>query len=90
MNFGALFTAIKAGEQLANPATWKNRGENINLVGALIAGGIVFMRWKFPGLLPEDDSFVLKQIVDYSAEAIGTILVAVNLYLNRATTTKEF
>jgi len=84
-----MIVALKAGQELSDPEKWKNRMENTNYAGAIIAGGLAFLRWKYPGLLPED-SELLKNMVDYSAELIGTILVMVNLYLNRATTKKQF
>lgn len=86
---GTLITALKAGEELKDPAKWKNRVENINYLGALIAGIVAIIRWKYPYLLPEDENLV-RLLVDNTAEGIGTLLVAINLYMNRATTKKSF
>jgi len=84
-----MIVALKAGQELSDPAKWKNRLENTNYSGAIIAGLLAFLRWKYPGLLPEDNE-VLKTLLDYSAEIIGTVLVMINVYLNRATTKKQF
>jgi len=78
-----LFRALKAGQSLADPAAWKKGQELTNLVGAVIAGIITLLRIKFPDLLlPEG-------FTQYAAEAIGSTLVLVNLYLTRATTKKS-
>jgi hypothetical protein len=77
-----VFNAVKAGQELQNPAKWKKGQELTNLTGAVIAGFVTLLRWKFPELLVPDG------FTEYAAEAIGTILVIVNLYLTRATTKK--
>lgn len=77
-----VYTALKAGQELQNPAKWKKGQELTNLVGAVLAGIITLLRWKFPDILIPDG------FTQYAAEIIGTILVMVNLYLTRATTTK--
>jgi hypothetical protein len=77
-----IFAAIQAGKELKNPASWKQGQMLTNLVGAVVAGVIVIVKWQFPDApLPEG-------VEEYFAEIIGTILVVVNLYLTTATTTK--
>lgn len=78
-----LFKALQAGQELQNPEKWKKGQELTNLVGAVLAGIITLLRWKFPDMVVPDG------VTQYAAEAIGTILVIVNLYLTRATTKKE-
>jgi len=78
-----IYSALKAGQELKNPAKWKKGQELTNLVGVVIAGVITLLRWKFP------DIFIPDGFTEYAAEAIGTILAMVNLYLTRATTTKK-
>lgn len=80
---GEFWTALQAGRSLSDPASWKKGQELTNLIGALLAALITILRWKFPDLLlPEG-------FTEHAAEAIGTILVMVNLYLTRATTKKS-
>lgn len=78
-----LYAALKAGQELQNPAKWKKGQELTNLVGAVLAGIITLLRWKFP------DIFIPDGFTEYAAEVIGTMLVMINLYLTRATTTKK-
>ncbi|MGV0961846.1 MAG: hypothetical protein ACOYB1_18630 [Limnohabitans sp.] len=78
-----VYSALKAGQELKNPGKWKKGQELTNLVGAVIAGLITVLRWKFPDLLIPDG------MSQYAAEVIGTVLVMINLYLTRATTTKK-
>jgi len=78
-----LYNALKAGQELQDPARWKKGQELTNLVGAVLAGLVTLLRWKFP------DVFIPDGFSEYGAEAIGTILVMINLYLTRATTTKK-
>jgi hypothetical protein len=54
-----------------------------NLIGAVLAGIITLVRWKYPDLLMPEG------LTQYAAEAIGSVLVLVNLYLTRATTKKS-
>ncbi len=78
-----LFTALHAGSSLSDPASWKKGQELTNLIGAVLAGVITLIRWKYPDfLLPEGAT-------QYAAEMIGSVLVLVNLYLTRATTKKS-
>lgn len=78
-----LIRAFQAGQELTNPAKWKKGQELTNLVGAVVAGGVVVLRHFFP------DFFVPDGASEYIAEGVGAILVIVNLYLTRATTKKN-
>jgi len=79
-----MIKAVKAGEELKDPAKWKNRVETINLVGIVLAAIVLIVRWKYPTII------IPAGVTEYVAEIIGTILAIVNLYFNRATTKKEF
>lgn len=77
-----LLKAMKAGEELKDPAKWKKNQETTNLVGLVLAGIFAVIRWKFPEFpLPEG-------VIDYATEIIVSALVIINLYLTRATTKK--
>jgi hypothetical protein len=76
--------AVKAGEELKDPAKWKNRVETINLVGIVLAAVVMIIRWRYPTVVIPDG------VTEYIAEIIGTILAIINLYFNRATTKKDF
>ena len=43
-----MIKAVKAGEELKDPAKWKNRVETINLVGIVLAAIVLIVRWKYP------------------------------------------
>ena len=78
----ALFEALRAGQELKDPAKWK-KGQNLtNLIGAIVAGIVVLIKWKFPELNIPDE------IKDYAIEVIGGALVVANLYLTPATSKK--
>ena len=77
-----LFGAVKAGQELKNPEKWKKGQVLTNLVGAIVTGAIVLIKWKFPDLPIPDE------IKDYAIEIIGGALVVANLYLTPATTKK--
>lgn len=78
-----LYKAYQAGRELKNPAGWKKGQELTNKIGAVLAGVIVAVRYFYPDILVPDGA------TEYAAEAIGAILVIINLYLTRATTTKN-
>lgn len=79
---GELWRALKAGQELSNPAVWKKGQQLTNLVGMVVAGVIAFIKWQFP------DTYLPEGVEENFAEVIGTILVVVNLYLTPATTKK--
>lgn len=78
-----LYRAYQAGESLKNPAGWKKGQELTNRIGAVLAGVIVAVRYFYPDVVVPDG------VTEYAVEAIGAILVIINLYLTRATTTKN-
>ena len=77
-----IINALKVGEQLKYPAKWKNRQATTNLVGALIASILVVLRWWRPDLVIPDE------VSDFIVEGIGGVLVLVNYYLIKATSSK--
>jgi len=77
-----IFTALKAGEELKDPAKWKNRQVVINQVGAVVAGVVAFLKWKYP------DVIIPEELKDMVIQTVGGGLVVVNYYLTVATTKK--
>ena len=77
-----LFAALKAGQELKNPAQWKRGQQLTNLVGALIAGLVMLFKYKFPELpIPPG----LQETV---VEIVCAVLVIINLYLTPASSKK--
>jgi hypothetical protein len=77
-----IFNALRAGQELKDPAKWKNRQETTTLVGTVLAGIIYLLRMKYPEIpIPE-------MVIQYGAEVIGLVLLIANLYFTRATTKK--
>lgn len=77
-----IFDAIRAGNELKNPAAWK-RGQHLtNLVTAVVVAGVMAVRHFFPAIpLPDG-------VEDTLVEVIVSIALALNLYLVPATTRK--
>lgn len=76
------FSALKAGEQLANVGGWKNVQVTTNLIVILLGFVVAVVRLKFPDVLVPDDQLLSL------AMGIATILGAINGYLTVATTKK--
>ena len=74
--------ALKAGEELSNPATWKKGQHLTNTVGALVLSVMGLVRWKFP------EANIPAELADTLTQIIVGVLIAVNLYLTPATTKK--
>lgn len=79
---GAMLNAMKVGEELQDPAKWKDRQTVTNLVGALVASVVVILRWWKPGLI------IPEELSNFIVELIGAILVLINYYLTKATSKK--
>jgi hypothetical protein len=77
-----IFNALRAGQELKDPTKWKKGQLLTNLVGAIVGGAIIFIKWKFPEL-PIPDG-----LQENLVEIIGAALVAINLYLIPATSKK--
>jgi hypothetical protein len=77
-----IINAVKAGNELKDPAKWKKGQMLTNTIGAVVAGAIVLIKWKFPEL-PIPDGLQGNLV-----EIICGVLVAVNLYLIPATSKK--
>jgi hypothetical protein len=76
------FSALKAGEQLANVEGWKNLQLTTNIIATLFGFIVAIVRMKFPDVLIPDDQLLSL------ATGIATILGAINGYLTMATTKK--
>jgi len=79
---GDIWVAMRHGKEIANPATWKNRQNTINLLMSL-AGVAVFLL-KFAGLEFEitDEQLLIV------ATGIATILGGVNSIMTTASSSK--
>jgi hypothetical protein len=77
-----IFTALQAGQELANPEKWKKGQQMTNLVGGVLAGIVAVIRYQFPNL------DVPPEFLTLFNEAIVAALVAANVYFTAATTKK--
>ena len=77
-----LISAVKAGQELRDPASWKNRQNTTNAVAGILAGGAALLRLAGVDLHLTDEQLVA------IAEVGAVILGAVNLFLTTATTKK--
>ena len=74
-----ILLALQAGQSLRNRDKWKRGQELTNLIGALGTGVIAAIQVFFPDVLISDEA------CQVSYQIVGGVLVAVNLYLTRAT-----
>lgn len=79
--FGLLFEAMKAGKELSNPATWKNRQTAFNLL-VVVLTAVAYLSNLATGVTIPDD------VVKAAAEIIAIVLGLVNAYLTTATSKK--
>ena len=79
---GNIWTALSKGKEVANPATWKNRQNTINIVMALLGVGLFVLRFSGVDIQVSDDDLML------IATGIATILGAVNGIMTTASSTK--
>ena len=78
----AVLNALKYGQELKDPAKWKQGQELTNLVGGLIAAIIALIKANYPNFeLPLGAEEHIEGIV------IGA-LILINIYYTRATTKK--
>lgn len=54
MKIADFIKALKAGEEIKNPATWKNRQTTTNAIAAIIGVGVAIAKWKGVGLHMSD------------------------------------
>ena len=76
-SFFAIIGALKAGESLQNPETWKNRQLLLNVFVAIMSSLLVFSP------VPLDDNQV--ELIAY---LITTFISMINMYLTAATSKK--
>lgn len=76
------FTALKAGERLANVEGWKNTQATANDVCLVLGAILAILRLKWPELVPSD------AILLSAGSGVALVLSAINSYLTRATTYK--
>jgi hypothetical protein len=79
---GTLWRALRAGESLADPATWKNRQNLINALAAVL-GAVLWLLHKLGvgiDLAPDEVAAV--------AGGVAVVMGAINNYLTTATSTR--
>jgi len=79
---GNIWVALQKGKEIADPVTWKNRQNTINILTALL--GVVLFILRFSGV----DIKVTDEELLIIATGIATVLGAVNSILTTATTKK--
>ena len=78
-----LLTALEAGKTLENPEGWKKGGEYINKIAIVLGAIVAIVHQLFPTINVADG------VVQYTAGILGGIVILINMYLARATTTKD-
>lgn len=78
---GKLFDALKAGQELSNPAVWKNRQTAANLL-VVVLSGLSYLASKIWGVTIPDE------VVANFAEFIAFLLGLINIYFTYATSKK--
>lgn len=74
-----LFKALKAGEEIANPAAWKKGTMLTSSLGVLVA--VAFK-------LFAPDFSVSEELTNTIIEALAAVLVAINIFMTKATSKK--
>ena len=77
-----LLNALKAGQQLQDPTTWKNRQLTINAVTVLLA--MIVAAFRFMGI----ELYLNDEALQLLAETIAGLLGFINIVLTTATTKK--
>jgi len=77
-----LIKALKAGNELSDPASWKKGQHLTNAVGALVMAVLTLFRYKWP------DVYLPAELAEQLTQVIAAVLVTINLYLTPATTKK--
>lgn len=78
----SIWTALQKGKEVANPETWKNRQNTINIVVALLGVSLFIIRFAGVDINVTDDEIMI------IASGIATILGAVNSIITTASSTK--
>lgn len=74
--------AMKAGEEISNPATWKENQNTINSISVILAGIVAVVRIKYPDLMIPDEYLLI------IAGAAASVLAAINRIMTAITTKK--
>lgn len=77
-----ILSALKAGQEIKDPASWKKGQNLINALAVIITSVVAIIRYQVPDL-PVTDA----QIIEMASIAAG-ILALINGYITTATTTK--
>ena len=78
----AVLRALKAGEELKDPAKWKNVQNTMNTLAIIITAVVTVLRLQWPDLMVSDE-----ELIAYSTIGANALLIA-NGYLTTATTKK--
>ena len=78
----ALLNALKAGQELKDPAKWKKGQNLINGCAIVITGIVAVIRWQFPDVLISDD-----MIIELASIA-ALVLAFANRFITTASTKK--
>jgi uncharacterized membrane protein len=78
---GKILGALKAGEELADPAGWKNRATTANLL-VVVLSAIAYLATMATGVQLPDD------VIADVAQAVAITLGLVNAYIINATSKK--
>jgi hypothetical protein len=79
---GNIWTSLQKGKEIANPGTWKNRQNTINILSALL--GVVLFGLRFSGMnisITDEELLVI-------ATGIATVLGAINSIITTASSAK--
>jgi hypothetical protein len=74
-----LFKALKAGEEISNPASWKSGTMLLTCVGVIVAQA-------FKIFAP--DYNIEQDLIDTITQSIYNGLIAINLFMTKATSKK--
>ena len=77
-----LLEALKKGQEIKDPTTWKKGQNLINACAAIITAIVAILRWQFPEIMVSDE-----QIVELASIA-ALVLSFINGYITTASTTK--
>lgn len=79
---GPLLAALRAGQEISDPAAWKKGQNLINACAAIITALVAIIRYNWPEVMVSDE-----QILEWAALAAAA-LAAINGYITTATTKK--
>lgn len=79
---GPLLAALRAGQEIGDPAAWKKGQNLINACAAIITALVAIIRYNWPEVMVSDE-----QILEWAGIA-AAVLASINGYITTATTKK--